>query len=422
LLRLFLLGTQIVIAGRPVEVGRKVVLWTDPGGLNGYAESCVSPRDAASPCCQTRFRRFSDRAGLGERNAAALRETVRQIVLHLDGCTGSRACFASMHDQPRKDGGCGLSAHFFIDADGTIYQSLDLLERAWHAETVNSRSVGIELSNRGDAELDPPGRLGRDYADRPVRELTLNGHHVRAFEFRREQYDALIALVGALLRALPGIPARIPLANGQPLADALAEPEAFSGIVGHLHVDRERQKWDPGALDWRRLLRGLNGPVWPVAPRHPRAGDPVRAPVRGRIVAARDGKRSFALLTHPDGFYLWFEGVAFAAGDLPSESRDALARGQLARLDRQVEPGEVIGRVTRPASGFHIELIAQTPLSTHARRRRLSARAAYALGRQIGFDLGRTVYLYDAGAVLQELDPVAPAHKLAQDAAGRRYQ
>ena len=46
--------------------------------------------------------------------------------------------------------------------------------------------------------------------------------------------------------------------------DTLADPLAFAGILGHLHVDLQKQKWDPGALDWRRLLRALNGFELPV--------------------------------------------------------------------------------------------------------------------------------------------------------------
>ena len=43
----------------------------------------------------------------------------------------------------------GLSAHFLLDLDGTIYQTLDLRERAYHAGASNSRSIGIEIANVG---------------------------------------------------------------------------------------------------------------------------------------------------------------------------------------------------------------------------------------------------------------------------------
>jgi hypothetical protein len=46
----------------------------------------------------------------------------------------------------------------------------------------------------------------------------------------------------------------IPERDGQPLLQTLAHPLDFHGIVGHLHVDLQKQKWDPGALDWNRLV------------------------------------------------------------------------------------------------------------------------------------------------------------------------
>jgi len=39
--------------------------------------------------------------------------------------------------------------HFMLDVDGTIYQTLDVKERAWQATKANDRSVGIEIANIG---------------------------------------------------------------------------------------------------------------------------------------------------------------------------------------------------------------------------------------------------------------------------------
>lgn len=51
-----------------------------------------------------------------------------------------------------------VSAHYLIGADGAVWQMVDETQRAWHAGAgrwgavcdVNSRSIGIELDNRGD--------------------------------------------------------------------------------------------------------------------------------------------------------------------------------------------------------------------------------------------------------------------------------
>ena len=45
----------------------------------------------------------------------------------------------------------GISVHFGIDNDGTIYQLLDTNHAAWHASSrkVNHRAIGIEIANKG---------------------------------------------------------------------------------------------------------------------------------------------------------------------------------------------------------------------------------------------------------------------------------
>jgi hypothetical protein len=62
-----------------------------------------------------------------------LQGVVDQFVLHYDVSGTSRRCFQVLHDQR------GLSVHFMLDVDGTVYQTLDLKERAWHATSSNSR-------------------------------------------------------------------------------------------------------------------------------------------------------------------------------------------------------------------------------------------------------------------------------------------
>lgn len=342
-------GTSIIVAGQPVDVGRPVVLWNEPEGFDGYAETCVERQYMSqSVCCTHPFRRYAERKGMKRRDLPALKQQVTQLVLHLDGCVNSRSCFYSMHDTPRPDGGCGLSAHFMVDADGTIYQTLDLLESAWHAEQSNSYSVGVEICNRGDAGRNELDRLPAEYRSRPVKDVTINGHVIHAFDFRPEQYESVIALARTIVRLLPQVRPVVPERDGHPLLETLADPLSFHGIVGHLHVDLQRHKWDPGAFDWERLLRALHGYHLPLTVEtfadlpedkgglqralrallrnseqrahgffpigagrlwhsgvHLRGhgGESVFAPVRGRLVAARvapEGSRaaSFVLLRH----------------------------------------------------------------------------------------------------------------------------
>ncbi len=405
-------GTAIVVAGNAVDVGRPVVLWNDPQGFDGYNPRCV---DQSGGCCDEDWPRYGTRKGLGERTLPALQNAVSQSVLHFDGCVNSRSCFRSMHNRVRPGGGCGLSAHFMIDGDGTIYQTLDVAERAFHAEQENSISVGIEICNRGRYNPGELARLPIEYRTRPHRPVRINGATHEAYDFRPEQYESLLALSRALLRTFPKMRPVIPEQQGQPLLETLARPQDFHGIVGHLHVDLQKQKWDPGAFDWQRLTRALRGfafPVqvrafselpdtreglmaarraahfaseervtgfFPVAPGrlwhsgvHLRAlaGSPVKAPARGRLLAARraDQGRSFVLLRHEvevDGAVLVFYSLLFhlelpAPGPasslpwlraLPPEGQAALHAGQVALLDLRVESGDVLGRVGQVRRG-----------------------------------------------------------------------
>ena len=87
-----------------------------------------------------------------------LQEKVDQFVVHFDVTGTSRQCFKVLHDQR-----C-LSVHFMLDLDGTVYQTLDLKERAWHATTSNTRSVGIEIANIGAYPLGVAKELDAWYA------------------------------------------------------------------------------------------------------------------------------------------------------------------------------------------------------------------------------------------------------------------
>jgi N-acetylmuramoyl-L-alanine amidase len=75
------------------------------------------------------------------------------ILLHYTGMQSSLAALARLRDEnePR------VSAHYFIDEDGTILQLVPEARRAWHAgiarwignDDINSCSIGIEIANPG---------------------------------------------------------------------------------------------------------------------------------------------------------------------------------------------------------------------------------------------------------------------------------
>jgi len=206
----------------------------------------------------------------------ALQKVVDQFVLHYDSTGVSRQTFKRLHE------GRGLSVHFLLDLDGTIYQTLDVQERAWHATVANSRSVGIEIANVGaydvtetnrfaewytndasgririkfPAPVGDGGQLTKDFVGRPARldpvKGVVQGRELAQYDFTPQQYAALIKLTAALCRTLPKIKCDYPRdADGHLIPQKLPDDQlaAYQGVLGHYHI--QTNKLDPGpALQW----------------------------------------------------------------------------------------------------------------------------------------------------------------------------
>jgi N-acetyl-anhydromuramyl-L-alanine amidase AmpD len=229
----------ILVEGRAVAVGGqvRVVRWSDPAGLDAY-------HGAAS-------RNFGVRDDGADPPGPTAALNVQQIVIHYDAIGDSRQCFAVLQRR-------GLSAHFLIDRDGTIYQTLDVRERAYHATLANNLSVGVEIAHEGafavtDPSADAPPASASDLVG------DIQNQHLRQQPFTDAQYHALAALVASLRRAFPQIALDVPrAADGSVIAHQLPRATVlnFRGLLGHYHV--QSNKIDPGpALAWDRLLRDV---------------------------------------------------------------------------------------------------------------------------------------------------------------------
>ncbi len=285
-------GEEIVVCGERFSCGAPVVLWSDPGGYDAYdvalrAGTNPDYRDKSSgrryrPGRRAQLERGIPRVSGSSESVALLGGAVDQIVLHFDVCGLSRTCFDVLHNQR------GLSAHFLLDIDGTIYQTLDLRETAWHATKANDRSIGIEIAQIGarkpaeSAEfeewysidelgtyIDIPRRLGdggvrtSPFRGRPASlglvEGRINGTRLVQYDFTHEQYESLTRLVSTLMDVLPRIERTVPVNElGEVPMGRLTDEdyESFRGVLGHYHV--QDNKLDPGpAFDWDRLMSRL---------------------------------------------------------------------------------------------------------------------------------------------------------------------
>jgi N-acetylmuramoyl-L-alanine amidase len=175
-----------------------------------------------------------------------------------------------------------------LDVDGTIYQTLDLKDRARHATISNARSIGIEIANMGaygvknkDAlekwyeahdggeirlrpsrPYDEIGVRTKAFVGRPARQELIigeiQGQQLAQYDFTPEQYESLIKLTATLCKIFPKIKCDYPKdANGKLIPKKLSDEEwqKYQGVMGHYHV--QLNKTDPGpAFDWEKVIGG----------------------------------------------------------------------------------------------------------------------------------------------------------------------
>ncbi|WP_438480743.1 N-acetylmuramoyl-L-alanine amidase [Oleiharenicola lentus] len=295
-------GDEIVVAGQLFHTGTKIVTWMDPGGYDAYrverrfvpyeqsswAETIkAKPEFGAPNRYGLRFAKLSpeeiERVRGGGWDLPLLQRTVDQFVIHYDVCGIAKQCFNILHDH--RD----LSVHFMLDLDGTIYQTLDLKERAYHATISNHRSIGIEIANMGaygpndtktldtwyqrDANGKPviqiPEKLGdplihtKNFVGRPARDEpvrgVIQGQELVQYDLTPQQYAALIKLTAALCTVFPQIKADYPRDTaGKEIPHKLPDDQLanYQGVLGHYHV--QTNKTDPGpAFDWEKLIKGV---------------------------------------------------------------------------------------------------------------------------------------------------------------------
>jgi N-acetylmuramoyl-L-alanine amidase len=297
------MNQNIIACGYTADIETPVVLWQHG---NGYA--CPHPRGRSH--CTQHDPQLNDaptqdysKYHIEDTETAyeELKQSVYQFVLHYDVCYTSHHCHQVLKDS------AFMGSHFYLDLDGTIYQTCDLYwktnaapaddrqgnERAVHIEMANlSWQARAEESDLYHAPKDLYRKVGgrwrfnlpekhgdklrtpdfkafasRSYGKRGYFSRNVNGKMVRMWDFTEEQYQALIRLCLGINKLLPNIALKVPFDTEKhrtPLSK-INNFATFKGILGHAHVQDGtgggvKKKFDPGsAFNWGRLRRSLAG-------------------------------------------------------------------------------------------------------------------------------------------------------------------
>ena len=158
------------------------------------------------------------------------------IVTHFDVCLSAKSCHRVLKKR-------GISSHFVIDNDGTIYQMVDTSNETWHAGNgkVNRASIGIDISNAFYTKYQKYYRK-RGHGTRPVlTNLKVHGATVKeCLGFYPVQIEAYKALVKALC-GYYNIPMECPVDDDGKLIRKVHNPSVkakFKGVVNHFHLTR----------------------------------------------------------------------------------------------------------------------------------------------------------------------------------------
>ncbi len=205
-----------------------VILWDEPTGLK------------CEPGTYTSW------AGKPDRNPTF-------FVNHWDVCLSAKSCAKVIAKR-------GISIHFCIDNDGTIYQLLDTQHRAWQAggSMWNTKSIGVEISNAYYTKYQD-WYVRNGYGERPVvNDVMCHGRKLEEhLDFYPVQLEALKALWVAIHGAT-GIPLECPTdSNGELVTgvDKRCERGEFEGFINHYNLTR--RKIDCAGLDVVGLLKDV---------------------------------------------------------------------------------------------------------------------------------------------------------------------
>jgi len=225
-------SSHIIVEGIPLSIPwDKVVSIESPDNLS-LPRSCYRHRDRPDPT---------------------------QVVTHFDVCLSAASCKRVLQKR-------GLSSHFVIDNDGTIYQMVDTAYEAWHAPPSNKRSIGIDISNAYYVKYNKTYK-SRGHGARPVlKNLPLHGTRIKeCLGFYDVQIEAYKVLVNALCDFYK-IPKECPLDDTGDLLRGVskdARSGKFKGVVCHYHLTRK--KIDCVNLELKQVLdemkHGVNSNV-----------------------------------------------------------------------------------------------------------------------------------------------------------------
>lgn len=248
-------NTSIIVCDKKFDIGTRVVLWNESGGFSAYDTPTYETQDRKTgEIVVVKGKRYKSRLAFGTPNFEKLKKIVWQFAFHHSGLYHSKDTYETLQQR-------GLSVHFILDDNGTLYQCLDLRERAYQIGGNNAMSVGIEIDSRASAGKYPDAydsvhQKKYGVGPRKIKQDTIHGIKMMGFDYSDAQYATLIKLANVLVEIFPLIKPNFPRgADRKIIKTMLKDPQSFKGFICHYHVTKS--KIDPISFDYDRFLNNF---------------------------------------------------------------------------------------------------------------------------------------------------------------------
>jgi len=162
------------------------------------------------------------------------------IITHWDVTKGPFSTFRVLR-------AVGLSSHFCIAGDGTIYQYADTKDITYHCGRLNSWSIGIDMNTRVYAKYENWYKQG-GRTPRPLMTAKYHRRKKKILGYTPEQVKSYNALIRTLCEFYD-IPRRAPVDDeGKLITTVYNELKAkkWKGVGNHYNLTRK--KWDTAGL------------------------------------------------------------------------------------------------------------------------------------------------------------------------------
>lgn len=244
--------TAICVNGNLYDIGVKTVRWDNPKGFNAYSTKPFTTTSEDRKTGKTTQKTVQGKRYQARKSGLL---SINQFMLHHTGGFSVGPCFETLHNQRK------LSVHFILDEDGTIYQTLDVKECAWHGGSHNNQSVGVECVLYPDADnnsgmYSPDRQKKYNLLPHDIIDQYIQGDTRKVFAIPSGQRESLAKLVAGTWVALANElnhnstfmepPVFMEDDKGETLMDFSPSAKAHTGMI--LHANASAEKWDLAGL------------------------------------------------------------------------------------------------------------------------------------------------------------------------------